>query len=277
MKPVLIDIFGWPLRGYGAFVGACLVVGMSLVMRYGRRQGLPQQGLLDAAFGAVIGGIVGSRLLYVLVHSADFIDAPFSALRVWEGGMMYFGGLLAGMIVGSIIAVKRGVNLWAGLDTIAPAMGASQAIGRVACLIAGCCYGPEMTGPWSVTFPAHDYSSIPGGLQGVPLLPVQILQIGEGLFLWCLGVWAFKRRRWDGQAFLVVLGVAGLTRFLLEGLRDDDARGFFLQETFGKTFSTSRVLGLAMIVAALVAWIVKNARQAAPKGDLPSPVATEQA
>ena len=146
MKPVLLWIYEWPLRGYGAFVGACLVVGMSLVMRYGRRTGLPAQGLLDAAFAAVMGGIVGSRLLYVLVHSGEFVDAPLSALRVWEGGMMYFGGLLVGMVVGSVVAIRRGVNLWAGLDTIAPAMGASQAIGRVACLIAGCCYGPEIGG-----------------------------------------------------------------------------------------------------------------------------------
>lgn len=272
MKPVLLWISEWPLRGYGAFVGACLVVGMSLVMRYGRRIGLPAQGLLDAAFGAVIGGIVGSRLLYVLVHSSDFIEAPLSALRVWEGGMMYFGGLLSGMIVGSVIAVRRGVNLWAGLDTIAPAMGASQAIGRVACLIAGCCYGAEIESAWAVTFPHEELSSIPPLQQGAPLLPIQILQIGEGIFLWWLGVWAFKRRKWDGQAFLLIMGVAGLTRFVLEGLRDDDARGFFMQETFGKTLSTSRVLGLAMIAAAILAFVVRNARQAAPRGDLPPPV-----
>jgi len=279
VKPVLVWIYEWPLRGYGAFVGACLVVGMSLVMRYGRRSGLPVQGLLDAAFASVIGGIVGSRLLYVLVHYRDFMEAPLTALRVWEGGMMYFGGLLSGMVVGSIVAIKRGVNLWAGLDTVAPAMGASQAIGRVACLIAGCCYGMEIGGPWAISFPHDELSSIPSILQGVPLLPVQVLQIGEGLFLWWLGVWLFKHRRFDGQPFLIVLGVAGLTRFVLEGLRDDDARGFFFQETFGRTFSTSRVLGLGMMAAALVALVIRHTRQAAPRGDLPvvPEVAPEQA
>ena len=92
-------------------------------------------------------------------------------------------------------------------------------------------------------------------------------------------MWLFKHRRFDGQPFLIVLGVAGLTRFVLEGLRDDDARGFFFQETFGRTFSTSRVLGLGMMAAALVALVIRHTRQAAPRGDLPvvPEVAPEQA
>lgn len=275
MKPVLVWIYEWPVRGYGAFVGASLVIGMTLLMRYGRRTGLPAQGLLDAAFASVIGGIVGSRLLYVIVHARDFLDAPLSALRVWEGGMMYFGGLLVGMVVGMVVAVRRGLPLWASLDTVAPALGAGQALGRLACLIAGCCYGMEFGGPWSIVFPHHELSSVPPGLQGVPLLPTQVMQIGEGLLLWALGVWAFRRRRWDGEAFLVVMAAAGVTRFLIEGLRDDDARGFFFMETFGKTFSTSRVLGLAMIAVALAVWILRTVRQSAPRADVAPPIAAE--
>ena len=84
-----------------------------------------------------------------------------------------------------------------------------------------------------------------------------------------LGTWAFRKRRWDGQAFLIVMGAAGFTRFVMEGLRDDDARGFFFQEQFGKTFSTSRLIGLAMIAAAIVTFVVRSVRQQAPRGDLP--------
>lgn len=267
MKPVLIWIYDWPLRGYGAFVGACLVVGMTLVMRYGRRNGLPVQGLLDAAFASVIGGIVGSRLMYVVVHYRD-LASPLEALKVWEGGMMYFGGLLLGMFVGVFVALRRGLSLWPAVDTVAPALGAGQAIGRVACLIAGCCYGMEMKGPWSIQFPPSDFSSVPASLWGVPLLPAQVLQIAEGLFLWALGVWAFKRKRFDGQPFILVMGTAGVTRFLIEGLRDDDARGFFFQEQFGHTFSSSRVLGLAMIAGAAAAYLLRTLQYSAPRADV---------
>lgn len=274
MKPVLVWIYDWPLRGYGAFVGACLVVGMTLVMRYGRRGGLPAQGLLDAAFASVIGGIVGSRLMYIAVHFRTF-ESPLDALKVWEGGMMYFGGLLLGMFVGIAVALRRGITLWAAVDTVAPSLGAGQAIGRVACLIAGCCYGMEMHGPWSIAFPPSDHSSVPPGLWGVPLLPTQVLQIAEGLFLWGLGVWLYKRRKWDGQPFIVVMGVAGLTRFLIEGLRDDDARGFFLEAQFGHTFSSSRVLGLAMIAGALAAYALRTFQYSAPRADLPPAMPAE--
>ena len=266
MKPVLVEILGWPLRGYGAFVGAALVISMTLVLRYGRRIGIPMQPLLDAAFASVIGGIVGGRLLYILVHARDFLDSPLSALRVWEGGMMYFGGLLVGMVLGIVVAVRRGLPLWPSLDTIAPALGAGQALGRMACLIAGCCYGMEWHGPWSIAF--HDeLSSVPPSMLGVPLLPTQVLQIAEGLLLWGLGAWMFRRRRWDGQAFLVTMAAAGATRFVIEGLRDDDARGFFFEAWFGHTFSTSRVLGLVMIAGAAIAWAVRAARHVEPRVD----------
>lgn len=275
MKPVLLEILGWPLRSYGAFVGVSLVVGMTLVLRYGRREGIAAHPLLDAAFAAVIGGIAGSRLLYLIVHAKDFADQPLSALRVWEGGMMYFGGLLFGMVTGIAVAVYRGVNLWPALDTVAPALGPGQALGRVACLVAACCYGPEWHHPFSITF--HDkYSSVPLHLLGVPLLPTQVLQIGEGLLLWALGAWALRHKRWDGQPFLVVMAAAGATRFLLEGLRDDEARGFFLQAQLGETLSTSRVLGLAMIAGAAVAWAWRSSRATAPRaGEPPAPVADE--
>lgn len=264
MKPVLIEILGWPLRTYGALVGIALVAGMTLVMRYGRREGVDSHPLLDATFAAVIGGIAGSRLLYLVVHAKDFIDQPFAALRVWEGGMMYFGGLLFGMVTGIVVAVKRGLRLWPALDTIAPVLGPGQALGRIACLVAACCYGPEYHGPFAITF--HDeLSSVPLHLLGVPLLPVQVLQIGEGLLLWAVGVWALRHKKWDGQPFLLVMAAAGATRFLLEGLRDDEARGFLLQAQFGETFSTSRVLGLAMIAGAAVAWVWRSSRSAAPR------------
>ena len=269
MKPVLVELFDWPLRSYGAFVGIALVVGMTLILRYGRREGtVSSYALLDATFAAVIGGIVGSRLLYLLVHARDFVDQPWAALRVWEGGMMYFGGLLFGMVTGVVVALRRGVSLWPALDTVAPVLGPGQALGRIACLVAACCYGPEWHSPFAITF--HDeLSSVPLHLLGVPLLPVQVLQIGEGILLWALGAWVLRHKRWDGQPFLVVMAAAGATRFLLEGLRDDEARGFFLQAQFGETFSTSRVLGLVMIAAAALAWAWRSSRAAAPKAGLP--------
>lgn len=263
MKPILVELFGWPLRGYGAFVGAALVIGMTLVMRHGRRIGVAPQGLLDAAFASVVGGLAGGRLLYVAVHAREFAGDPLGALRLWEGGMMYFGGLLVGMVTGIVVAIRRGLVLWPALDTVAPALGPGQALGRMACLIAACCYGPEHHGAFAVTF-TDPASSVPSHLLGVPLLPVQVLQIGEGLLLWAIGAWAFRRRRWDGQAFLLVMGAAGLTRFVLEGLRDDDARGFLLEARFGHTFSTSRVLGLAMIAGAIVGWVWRARTHAAP-------------
>ncbi len=265
MKPILIELFGYHLRGYGAFVGAALVISMSIVMRYGRRLGLKQEALLDATFASVIGGLIGGRLMFVIVHWPSFASNPLSMFHVWEGGMMYFGGLVLGIVSGSVVAIRKGLPIWRGVDTVAPAMGAGQALGRMACVVAGCCYGPVHHGPWAITFTDKE-ASVPPELLGEPLLAIQIFQIFEGLFLFGLAVLLFRRRKFDGQTFLLTLAAAGVTRFLMEGLRDDPARGFFLPSVFGETFSSSRVVGIGLVVISLslYAWRVFSLRGSAP-------------
>lgn len=267
MKPVLLWLGDYPIRGYGAFVGAALVISMTLVMRYGRRIGLRQDYLLDSAFASVIGGLIGARLMYVLVHAGDFTGDPFAVLRVWEGGMMYFGGLVLGIVSGTVVAIRKGLPIWSAVDCVAPAMGAGQAIGRVACLVAACCYGPPHAGEWGIVF-TDPYASAP---LGVPLLPVQIFQIIEGMVLWAFGSWLFKHRTFDGQAFLGTLALAGFSRIVMEGFRGDDARGFFLQPVFGETISSSRAVGVGLIVVSLGlmiwrGWYVRSRRAAALPG-----------
>lgn len=259
MHPVLIWFGHIPIRAYGAFVGAALVAGMSVVVRYGRRVGLPGEKLLDAIYAAVVAGLVGGRLMYVVVHAADFKSDPLSALKVWEGGMMYFGGLVMGILVGSYVAIRMGLPIWRSVDCVAPAIGAGQAVGRVACLAAGCCYGKPWDGSLAIRF--HDtLAAVPPTMLGTALIPTQALQIGEGLLLWWLGAWLFRHRKWDGQAFLWTVAAAGVTRALLEELRGDAARGFLMPGTFGESLPSSRVLGIVMVLVALGVTIARSAR-----------------
>ncbi|HVO30946.1 MAG TPA: prolipoprotein diacylglyceryl transferase family protein [bacterium] len=269
MHPLLIELFNLPIRAYGAFVGAALVTSMALVVRYGRRSGLSGDRMLDAAYAGVIAGLVGGRLMYIIVHAPDFQSNPLSALRVWEGGMMYFGGLVLGTIVGCFVAVRLGLSLWRAGDSMAPAIGAGQAVGRVACLVAGCCYGKCWENPLAITF--HDpLAAVPSSMMGVGLIPTQVLQILEGLFLWWLGAWLYRHKRWDGQAFLYTLAAAGTTRALLEELRGDAARGFLLPSVFGEALPSSRVVGIALVLAAVLMTVVRRGQQRGATGAKPA-------
>ncbi len=267
MKPILVWLHGLPLvgdlpiRGYGAFVGISLLVVMGLGVRYARKQGLPHDRFLDASFLAILGGLVGGRVMYVLVHAREFEGDPMAAFKVWQGGMMYFGGLLLGIAVGVGAAWRLGVRLWPALDCIAPTLGIGQAIGRLGCLVAGCCYGPASDSRFAMAF-GDPAAAIPPSLRGVPLVPVQLLQVLEGGVLWALGWWAFRRRRFDGEAFVAVLGLAGLTRIVLEGLRADEARGFLLPALFGDAISSSRAVGGGMIAVALGIWLWRRGASA---------------
>ena len=201
--------------------------------------------------------------MYVLVHLGDFSGDPLAVLRVWEGGMMYFGGLVLGILFGSWTAVRLGLPLWRAVDPVAPMIGAGQAVGRVACLAAGCCYGKVWAGSLALTF--HDpMAAVPPSVLGAPLILTQVLQIGEGLLLWALGAWLSRRRTWDGQAFLWTVAAAGVTRSLLEELRGDAARGFLMPGTFGEALPSSRVVGIAMVVIALGVTISRSMRARTP-------------
>lgn len=262
MHPLLIQLGHIPIRAYGAFVGAALVCGMSLTVRYGRRGGMSGERILDAAYAGVIAGLIGGRLMYILVHAPEFVRDPLSALKVWEGGMMYFGGLVLGVVAGIFVAVRLGLPLWRAADSIAPAMGAGQAMGRIACLCAGCCYGKPWSGPLAVVF-RNPLAAVPPSLLGVGLIPTEAMQIGEGLFLWWLGVFLLRRKKWDGQAFLWTFAAAGVTRALIEELRGDAARGFLMPSVFGEAFPSSRVVGIAMVLVAVSVSIWKAREHAA--------------
>ena len=120
MHPEIFSIGPVTVYSFGVMLAIAFLASGNVVQRELGRKGLDPELASTFTLWAAVGGIVGSRLLYVLVHYRDFMEAPLTALRVWEGGMMYFGGLLSGMVVGSIVAVasrKSGNqrSFWASL------------------------------------------------------------------------------------------------------------------------------------------------------------------
>ena len=148
-----------PIRGYGVMVLLGSVTGILMAMQRARQRNLSPDVIISMAFGMFICGIVGARLFFVI----EYWDTKFrfdswqrtivEALKFTEGGLVVYGSLIGATVAFLVFTLRRGLSPLAMADLIAPSLLAGLALGRIGCLLNGCCYGGESDQPWAVTFP----------------------------------------------------------------------------------------------------------------------------
>lgn len=130
IDPIAFEIFGWPVRWYGVIIGLAILVAYLLFMRECARKGIDEDTSFDMLFWTVIIGLVGARVYYVVFSGQDYWSDPFSILKVWEGGMAIYGGVIAGAITIFFLSKKYLVNVIDIFDMAIPSLMIAQAIGR---------------------------------------------------------------------------------------------------------------------------------------------------
>jgi len=130
---------------FGITIAAGMLAGILLALYEARRQGMPEDPFLDVLLYAILGGLLGARLAYVVVYNpAHYLANPLDIFRVNAGGMSIHGGILGGVLAGVWRARKHGLPIWKVADTVAPALILGQAIGRIGCDV----FGAPMLGSW---------------------------------------------------------------------------------------------------------------------------------
>jgi phosphatidylglycerol:prolipoprotein diacylglycerol transferase len=150
---------GIPIYGYGLMLFVAFVACIGLAGRLARRQGIAKEPIQDLALWLFVGGIIGSRVVFMVQYGLPLSHFFF----IWEGGLVFYGGLLGGAVAYALayrfILRKQGISTWKLADVIAPCAALGLCLGRVGCLLNGCCYGhvacPDCPG---VPFP---FSGIP--------------------------------------------------------------------------------------------------------------------
>jgi phosphatidylglycerol:prolipoprotein diacylglycerol transferase len=236
----------YTLHTYGVLVALGFLAALIVLLRGARRAGLATEPVLDLAFIAMLAAIVGSRLLYVLFNLREYAAEPLRALKIWEGGLVFHGGLLLALPL-CLIAVRRsGLPAWEVADLFAPAIAIGQAVGRVGCFAAGCCYGAPWDPPLCVTF-THPEALAP---LHVPLFPSQLLAAGAGLAVFVALVAYRPRRRAPGQVFWLYLLLAALARLVEDAFRGAEAKLALLP-----WLSATQAISLILAVAALALFV----------------------
>ena len=158
--PRVAESGGFPIRGYGVFLMLAIALSTLLtIWRAKRRWNYPVDAILGIVFVAAFCGICGARLFYVVEYWPDVRAATFGAtliniVDVTNGGLVVYGSILGGIAATVAYLALKKLPILATLDLFAPALLLGVSIGRIGCLMNGCCFGGPCDAPWGVVFPA---------------------------------------------------------------------------------------------------------------------------
>lgn len=262
MHPLLFELpilGGVKIYTYGVLVALGFLVGMWWVHHEAQRADEDPALATDLVFYIIIAAIVGSRIAHVALADWDHFRAePLSFFRIWEGGLVFHGGLIGAVGMAIVYVRRHRRSFWTYADIFAPGIAIGHAIGRLGCLAAGCCHGLPVIGRhpwWAIVFPTDLHSFAP---PDVPLYPTQLLEAAGEFAIFLLLVCLRYRTRFTGQLFACYLIGYGFLRFFLEPLRGAESRDYLI----GRTLSSGQEISVLIIVAAVVIWIVRGRKHA---------------
>jgi phosphatidylglycerol:prolipoprotein diacylglycerol transferase len=198
-------------------------------------------------------GILGSRLLFVLLEFSTYARQPAEIVKIWSGGMSLHGGLIGGLGYLLWVTRRRKIPLTVIGDIIAPLFTIVYAFGRVGCFLNGCCYGVACSLPWAVRF--HD-EKVAGALTA-PSHPTQLYgTLSSILMFFILTRWERYPRR-DGELFWGLCAMYGFYRGLVEGVRAGATSDYLIPSMH---LTLTHVISLVMLVVGLfgIYWLRKN-------------------
>jgi phosphatidylglycerol---prolipoprotein diacylglyceryl transferase len=243
-------IGGASIYTYGVLVATAFLIGVQWTLHEAKIAGFDVSKIADLTFYVVVAAIVGSRILYILVEWERYLDRPLDIFKLWEGGLVFYGGLLGGIAMVWYYVRRQGWSMAAISDLYMPSLALGHAIGRLGCLMAGCCYGRPVDGDpwWALHFPHLEKTLAPGG---IGLYPTQLMESFFELLIFFLLVYIRRGKKFSGQIFLTYLLVYAFARSFLEIFRGDSVRGFVIPGWL----STSQFISLmVMIVGVYLYW-----------------------
>jgi phosphatidylglycerol:prolipoprotein diacylglycerol transferase len=257
MHPILFEIGDWPVYSYGVMLAAAYLVALQMAVVRARRRGIDGTRVMDLGIYLIIAALVGAKLMLIVVDFDYFRTQPRELLSLVRAGGVFYGGLLAALGVAIVLVRRYQLRIWTTADLFAPGIALGHVIGRLGCLMAGCCYGTPTNVPWAITFTNPLAASNVGTPLGVPLHPTQLYDAGAELMIMVILLATERRGRpFEGRTFWLYMLLYGISRYVVEMFRGDE-RGTM----FG--VSTSQFVSL-LVVPLAVFMLVRLRRRATP-------------
>jgi phosphatidylglycerol:prolipoprotein diacylglycerol transferase len=247
MHPILVDLGFFAVPSYGVLLAVAVLVALWTIKIRAEGAGLDAARIVDFGLWLVIWALLGAKILLVVVEWKRYLGDPSQLLGLVRAGGVFLGGFLAAVVAAVVLLRRYGLEALPTFDVLAPSLALGQAIGRLGCLLAGCCWGRECDLPWAVTYTDPVAAANVGTPLHVALHPfpayASIFNFSVFLFLG----WLYSRRLAPGRVFASYLVLYGAGRFLLELTRGDEVRGLY----FNGLVSTSQLIAMALIAIGL--------------------------
>lgn len=219
MHPIAFTIGTLTIRWYGVMIAVSIVISIAVLYTESLHQRINADDILDMAITAVICGILGARIGWILT-SRDvlwYLAHPFHILAIWEGGLSYFGGIIGGVIGANWVIRRRRLGFWRTVDMAAPLLALSFGIGKIGCWLNGCCNGKPTTSWLGVVFTNPQSECT---LLNQKIWPAQLFNSASGFLTFVLLFWVVRNhKKYDGQVFIWYLYLYGATSFVVEFFR----------------------------------------------------------
>jgi phosphatidylglycerol---prolipoprotein diacylglyceryl transferase len=277
MFPELFKIpyLNFTFNTYGFLLALAFIIGLYVMARLAASDGLDKQKVYDLGLWVLAASLIGSKALMVITEwDVYYRDNPrqIFTLDFFRSGGVFYGGFIAAVIASMIVVRIYKLPWWRTADAFAPGIAIGQAIGRLGCFSAGCCWGKPTTAWCGVHFTekGHEVTGVPtvvshlsdpiqqnvwaerlGGLLApLHLHPTQLYEAGATLLIFIALLWLYRRRRFYGQIILAYALLYAVARFVIEFWRDDP-RG----EIAG--LSTSQFIAIFLFIGAIIGYVMR--------------------
>jgi phosphatidylglycerol:prolipoprotein diacylglycerol transferase len=255
MHPVLFEFGRFTIYSYGVLLAAAYLLGLQFALYRARKRGLDGQRVMDLGIWIIVSALAGAKLLLLVVDFKQFTSSPGELLSLARSGGVFYGGLIAAVAVAFVYLRRHKLPLWTTTDVFAPGIALGHIVGRMGCLLAGCCFGRPTDVAWAITFTNPAAAANVGTPLGVPLHPTQLYEAAaEALILVFLLVWERRGRPFPGRTFWTYMLLYGVSRFVIEFYRGD-SRGMVFD-----ALSTSQFVSVVLVPLAIVMLVVLGRR-----------------
>jgi phosphatidylglycerol---prolipoprotein diacylglyceryl transferase len=241
MHPILFSLGPLEIRVYGFLTALSFITAIYLASVLAKKEGFNPDVIFDLGLVVIISTVIGARILYVMVEWKYFAANPAAIFKIWEGGLVFYGGLI-GSVIGAIFWLKhKKLPFFPIADICIPFLAVAHAIGRIGCYFNGCCYG-AVNEHCGVIFP-----SIGDGLMHIP---TQLIESALNFLNFIVLILFFRnKKRKTGDVLFLYLLNYGIIRLIIEIFRGDPERGtvFFM--------STSQFISIFMIVIGIAGFV----------------------
>jgi phosphatidylglycerol---prolipoprotein diacylglyceryl transferase len=246
VHPILLELGPLTLYSYGVFLASAYLLGLWMAVRRANAVGLDGNRVLDLGIWVIIAALVGAKALLFIVDFRYFTSSWDSFMMLVRSGGVFYGGLIAAVAVCIYQLRKHKLPLWISADLFAPGIALGYMVGRLGCLLAGCCYGRPTEVAWAITFTDPAAAMNVGTPLGVALHPTQLYEAFAGLLiLVTLLVTEHRGRQFAGRTFWLFVLMYSVLRFGIEFFRGDE-RGVVLA-----VLSTSQFISLVLFPLSL--------------------------